>query len=85
MTLPKPFKIRLDPSAMGSEHRNAYLAQADGRTISVVEEVRPDLYLTDFRLEGDPPDSDYVHKGYLLIMPSKDGRWVSRPTRRASA
>lgn len=74
MTLPKPFKIRLDPSLMGSEHQNVYLAQADGQTVSVTEELRPGLYLTDFRLEGDPPDSDYVHKGFLLIMPDKDGR-----------
>lgn len=77
MNLPRRFKIKLNPDSYGSEHRNALIRQADGHTVTILSELRNELFLTDFRLEGDPPDSDYAHGGFLLVM-LRDGTWARK-------
>lgn len=72
--LGKQFKIRLDLGSFGSEHTNRAIAPHNGAVCTLVAEVRPGLYQTDIAVEG--PDSDYVHEGKLLVMPSKDGKVV---------
>lgn len=75
MTLPCRFKVQLRPGSYGSEHENDLLRQVDGKTVTLVEDLGRDLFRTDFRLAGEPPDSDYANNGYLVVMPSKDGSW----------
>lgn len=69
------FQIQLSPRWFGSEHSNHILAAHNGSKCTLIAEIRTGLYQTS--LSADGPNTDFVHEGKLLVMPSKDGKVIA--------
>lgn len=76
----RKFRIELRPDSYGSEHENPHLRAANGLRVVLVEEVKPDLWRTDYVVSAEVLGvrNDYVWDGYLCVMPSKDGKVLMR-------